>query len=116
MSKGEELLASVAGSWRLRHHEPAHAMSAHCDLARGRCAPLEPPAARLPQSALLRQAGIKLAFELLVLKAGAVGRGRSRRHRVDQARSTLVYLDNGGGLACAGSRLISSFNSLPGLK
>ena len=51
-------------------------MSAHCDLARGRCAPLEPPAARLPQSALLRQAGIKLAFELLVLKAGAVGRGR----------------------------------------
>ena len=38
--------------------------------------PLEPPAARVPQSALLRQAGIKLAFELLVLKAGAVGRGR----------------------------------------
>ena len=50
-------------------------MSAHCDLARG-WAPLEPPAAGLPQSALLRQAGIKLAFELLVLKAGAVGRGR----------------------------------------
>ena len=85
-------------------------------LARGRCAPLEPRAARLPQSALLRQAGIKLAFEILALKAGAVGRGRSRRHHVDQARSTLVYLDNGGGLACAGSRLIISFSSLPGLK
>ena len=91
-------------------------MCVHWALARGGCAPFEPPAARVPQSALLRQAGIKLAFEILALKAGAVGRGRSRRHRVDHARSTLVYLDNGGGLACAGSRLISSFSSLPGLK
>ena len=51
-------------------------MCVHWALARGTLHPLEPPAARVPQSALLRQDGIKLAFELLVLKAGAVGRGR----------------------------------------
>ena len=30
--------------------------------------------------------------------------------------STPAYLDNGGGRGCAGSRLISAFSSLPGVK
>ncbi len=47
-----------------------------------------------------------------------VQRSRSmntRRRRRDDG-STPAYLDNGGGTGCPGSRLISSFSSLPGLK
>ena len=39
----------------------------------------------------------------------------TRRRRRDDG-STPAYLDNGGGTGCPGSRLISSFSSLPGLK
>ena len=31
-------------------------------------------------------------------------------------RASLVYSDNSGGMGCDGSRLISSFSSLPALK
>ena len=52
VSKRDGIPAVGAGSWPVRSHQPAHAMSAHCDLARGGCAS---PSNPLPTVAPIRR-------------------------------------------------------------